>query len=68
MIRRAARDVRLLRRQLDQVRAENAIFRADAELLPAETGSDRVLGVRRACGKEQLLALFSFSDEPVILY
>ena len=54
-------------RRLETIRAENAVFRADAEVLPAETGSDRVLGVRRAYGENQLLALFNFSGDPVIL-
>ena len=54
-------------RRLETIRAENALFRADAEVLPAEIGSDRVLGVRRAYGNDQLLALFNFSDTPVIL-
>ena len=51
-------------RQLEQIRAAHPVFRADAEVGTADTGSDQVLGILRRRGDERLLALFNFSEQP----
>jgi amylosucrase len=49
-------------RQLETIRAEHPVFCADAEVIPFDTGSDQVLGIRRRFGGEELTALFNFSE------
>ena len=51
-------------RRLERCRAENEVFRADADVAPFDTGTDRVLGIRRSYGGKTLIALFNFSEEP----
>ena len=51
-------------RQMEQIRAELAVFDSDADTWVLETGSDQVLGIGRYYRGEQLLALFNFSDQP----
>ena len=51
-------------RRLETIRAAEEVFRADAEVSSLDTGSDRVLGVRRNYRTEDLLALFNFSEDP----
>ena len=48
-------------RQLETVRATEVLFRADAKVSTFDTGSDRVLGVRRELNGVCLTALFNFS-------
>ncbi|MBR1660236.1 MAG: amylosucrase [Oscillospiraceae bacterium] len=55
-------------RALERLRASNEVFRADAELSTVDTGSDEVLGIRRAYGGQELLALFNFSERPQELW
>ena len=50
-------------RQLEQIRAEQPIFRADAAFFGFDTGSDRVLGVCRQLDGQRLIALFNFSED-----
>lgn len=50
-------------RQLERIRAEHDVFCADAEVIPFDTGSDQILGIRRHLGGEELVALFNFSEE-----
>ena len=54
-------------RRLETIRAAEEVFRADAEVSSLDTGSDRVLGVRRNYRTEDMLALFNFSAEPQTL-
>jgi len=54
-------------RRLETLRAENEVFRSDAEVLAPGSGSDRVLGVLRRYGGKSLHALFNFSEDPVIV-
>ena len=54
-------------RQLEQIRAREPIFRADAAFYGFDTGSDHVLGVIREREGQRLTALFNFSEEPQIL-
>ena len=51
-------------RLLEQIRAEHAVFCADAKVIPFDTGSDQVLGIRRVYDGEELVALFNFSENP----
>ena len=51
-------------RQMEQIRAELAVFDSDADTWVLDTGSDQVLGIGRYYRGEQLLALFNFSDQP----
>ncbi len=51
-------------RRLETLRAEHEVFRADAEMLPLDTGDFAVLGLRRTYGNETLVALFNFSEDP----
>ena len=50
-------------RKLEQIRAAEPVFRSDAQVNSLETGSDQVLGVRRAYNGDVLVALFNFSEE-----
>ena len=51
-------------RRLETIRAAEPAFRADAEVHALETGSEQVLGVARNWKKEQIVALFNFSETP----
>ena len=51
-------------RRLETLRAEHPAFESGADLWLTETGSDQVLGFGRYAGREQLVGLFNFSDEP----
>ena len=50
-------------RKLEETRAANEVFMAQAEFYPVETGSANVLGIFRSYGKQNLLALFNFCEE-----
>ena len=50
-------------RKLETVRAQNEVFKANAEFGTVETRSQNVLGLRRASGAQELLALFNFCGE-----
>ena len=50
-------------RRLETVRAENDVFRADAEFCSVETGSENVLGIYRKYGSQELYAFFNFCNE-----
>ncbi len=52
-------------RKLEQIRATEAVFRADARLSTFDTGSDHVLGVCRELEGERLIALFHFAENPI---
>ena len=54
-------------RQLEEIRADQPIFRADAAFYGFDTGSDHVLGVIREREGQRLTALFNFSEEPQTL-
>lgn len=56
-------------RQLETIRASEPVFRADAKISTFDTGSNRVLGVRRELAGERFLGLFNFSEQaiPVVL-
>ena len=49
--------------KLETVRAKNEVFKANAEFGTVETRSQNVLGLRRASGAQELLALFNFCGE-----
>ena len=55
-------------RKLENIRAAHPVFRADAAVASVDTGIDGVLGVRRSGGREELLALFNFTDAPQELW
>ncbi|MBR1497102.1 MAG: alpha-amylase family protein [Oscillospiraceae bacterium] len=55
-------------RALEKIRAAHPAFRADAHVSTFDTGSDEVLGLRRAYGSEELIALFNFSERPQELW
>ena len=50
-------------RKLEQIRAAEAVFRANARVSTFDTGSDQVLGVCRRMGDEIMLCLFNFSED-----
>ena len=50
-------------RRLEETRAANEVFKAQAEFYPIETGSPNVLGLFRQYGSQKLLALFNFCEE-----
>ena len=52
-------------RKLEQIRAAEAVFRADARVSTFDTGSDHVLGVCRELDGERLVALFHFGEYPI---
>ena len=54
-------------RKLEQVRAENEVFMAQAEFYPVETGSAAVLGLCRKYGEQKLMALFNFSEREEVV-
>ncbi len=49
-------------RKLEEVRAANEVFMAQADFYPVETGASNVLGICRQYGDQKLLALFNFSE------
>ena len=51
-------------RRMERRRAELEVFRADAVVSAFDTGSDRVLGIRRSLAGQTLTALFNFSEAP----
>ena len=51
-------------RQMEQIRAEQAVFDSEADTWVLDTCNDHVLGIGRYYRREQLLALFNFSDKP----
>ncbi len=51
-------------RDLARMRAAHDVFCADAVTQPFDTGSNQVLGLRRAYRDEALVALFNFSPDP----
>ena len=51
-------------RQMEQIRAEQAVFDTEADTWVLDTYNDHVLGIGRYYRREQLLALFNFSDKP----
>ena len=54
-------------RQIEQTRAANIVFVAQADFYPIETGSPNVLGILRQYGGQKLLALFNFCEEERVL-
>jgi len=50
-------------RVLETARAANAVFKANAEFRPILTGTKNVLGIYRAYGGQELIALFNFGTE-----
>ena len=54
-------------RRLEQVRADNDVFRTDAEVSTFDAGTDCVLGVQREYGGRTLRALFNFSPEAQVI-
>lgn len=48
---------------LEKCRAENEVFRAEADFQTVDTGSDSVLGICREYENKKLLAYFNFSDK-----
>lgn len=50
--------------KLEKCRAENEVFRAEADFQTVDTGSDSVLGICREYENKKLLAYFNFSDNP----
>ncbi len=51
-------------RALETLRAENEVFRADADMIPIDTADLALLGLRRTYGGASLTTLFNFSEEP----
>lgn len=51
-------------RKLEKIRGENEAFMSQASFFPIVTGTQNVLGLRREYGKQKLLALFNFSENP----
>lgn len=49
--------------KLEKCRAENEVFRAEADFQTVDTGSDSVLGICREYENKKLLAYFNFSDK-----
>lgn len=49
--------------KLEICRAENEVFRAEADFKALDTGSDSVLGICREYENKKLLAYFNFSDK-----
>lgn len=49
--------------KLEKCRAENEVFRAEADFQTLDTGSDSVLGICREYENKKLLAYFNFSDK-----
>ncbi|MBQ4396491.1 MAG: amylosucrase [Clostridia bacterium] len=54
-------------RKLEETRAANEVFMAQAEFYPLETGSPNVLGIFRQYGAQNLLAFFNFCGEECVL-
>ncbi len=50
-------------RKLETIRAENDVFRANADFRPFDTGSDNILGLLREYKGQKLYALFNFCEE-----
>ena len=51
-------------RTLERIRADHEVFDADADVWTLEPNNDHILGVGRFHGKEKLLALFNFDQDP----
>ena len=51
-------------RTLEKLRAANDVFKASADFYPIETGTRNVLGLYRAYGDQELMALFNFCEQP----
>ncbi len=51
-------------RTLEKLRADHEVFSADADVWTLEPCNDHILGVGRFYGKEKLLALFNFDQDP----
>ena len=51
-------------RRLEEIRGDQAAFRADAQVDLPQTGNASVLALSRRYGDEELIALFNFSEEP----
>lgn len=49
--------------KLEKCRAQNEVFRAEADFQTVDTGSDSVLGICREYENKKLLAYFNFSDK-----
>ncbi|MBQ1412532.1 MAG: amylosucrase, partial [Clostridia bacterium] len=54
-------------KKLEETRAANEVFMAQAEFYPLETGSPNVLGIFRQYGAQNLLAFFNFCGEERVL-
>lgn len=52
-------------RRLENIRASENLFRADAKVSTFDTGSDRVLGVCRELDSQCFCGLFNFSEQDV---
>ncbi|MGX8774067.1 MAG: alpha-amylase family glycosyl hydrolase [Bacillota bacterium] len=50
--------------ELKNVRAEHDVFRSDAEVYVFYTGDNRVMGLLRRYGEQNLVCLFNFSEQP----
>ena len=55
-------------RTLERIRADHEVFDADADVWTLEPNNDHILGVGRFHGKEKLLALFNFDQDPQTAY
>ena len=55
-------------RELEKIRADHEVFRADADVWTWGTDSDAVFGLERRYGDERLVALFNFSEHPQQLH
>jgi amylosucrase len=49
---------------MEKLRAEHAAFDSEADTWLPDTGNDHILAIGRYYRREQLIALFNFSDEP----
>ena len=50
--------------RMEKLRAEHAAFDSEADTWLPDTGNDHILAIGRYYRREQLIALFNFSDEP----
>ena len=51
-------------RRMEEIRSAHAAFDSEGDVWLLDTGNDHVLGIGRYYRREQLLALFNFSDAP----
>lgn len=51
-------------KKLFSVRAEQDVFRSDAQVYVYYTGDDRVMGLKRMYGDQTFIGLFNFSEHP----